>query len=72
MTWAAVLKGRDANLLKDLGPLSDMSVLIFMTDDTVGKCNNTPHGSLCGNCVEGLFSFHSIYISQMSDPCDFR
>lgn len=71
MTWMAMLKGRDRSLLEDLGPLSDVSVLIFMIDDAVSQHNSNTHSSPCGRCAGRLFDFHSIYFSQ-TDPCDFR
>lgn len=55
MTWMAMLKGWDASLLEDLGPLSDVSVLIFMIDDAVSQHHSNTHSSPCGHCAEGLF-----------------
>ena len=72
MTWMAMLKGRDASLLEDLGPLSDVSVLIFIIDDSVSQHHSNIHSSPCRRRAEGISDFDSIRISQMSGLCDCR
>lgn len=67
-------RARDTGLRGDLGPLSDVSVLILMMDDAVSQQNNQRTAALAeaapSGCARWLLGFHSVEISLMSDPCD--
>lgn len=70
MTRMAALNGHDTSLLRDLGPSSDESVLIFIIDGALSQ-QDRPTPAAPVRTADRPCGLYSTCISQASDPYDF-